>query len=395
MRFEITAWQHPTGPMTIKLEAATREEAIGAARQQGLDVIAVRRHGRWPILQRRARGLDLLLFSQQLQSLLGAGLSLIEALAALARNEAAAERSQRIAAIIVHLREGKSFSQALREFPGTFPPLFLALAAASEQTGDLGSALARFIAYRQQMDILRKRVVTASIYPALLLGVGGLIVLFLMLYVVPRFARIYDDFGHDLPFMSRLLMAWGDLIQAHGLQFLPAIVLGVVAFVFQMRRKGGWRRLLEIAMTIGPVRKRVQAYTLARFYRTMGLLEQGGIPLVSALGLAGELLSQDMRLGLYGVLHDLRAGAAFSETMERHGLAPPVASELLKVGEKAGDIGAKMIRIADFYDEDMARWIAWFIPLFEPLLMLTIGLFIAFIVVLLYLPIFELAGSIQ
>jgi general secretion pathway protein F len=142
------------------------------------------------------------------------------------------------------------------------------------------------------------------------------------------------------------------------------------------------------------LRERFQTYALSRFYRTLGLLQQEGLPIINALGLARELLPEDGRLALDRVALDVRAGIALSEALEKHELAPPVASDLLRVGEKTGDIGEKMIRIADFYDAEIARWTEWFLKLFEPLLMLTIGLFIAFIVVLLYLPIFELAGSI-
>jgi general secretion pathway protein F len=284
---------------------------------------------------------------------------------------------------------------ALQEFPSIFPSLYIALVSASEQTGDLASALGRFIGYRSQMDAIRKRIVSAAIYPSLLVGVGGLVILFLMSYVVPRFSRIYEDFGQNLPFMSRLLMQWGSLVQTHGLQVLMGLVVFGAIAVPVFRRKVEWRALRRKLLSHRILSSRVQTYALSRFYRTLGMLQQGGIPIVIALGLAKSLLGEELQLHLDRVVTDVRAGVALSEAMERQNLAPPVASDLLKVGEKTGDIGEKMIRIADFYDEDLSRWTEWFVRLFEPLLMLGIGLFIAFIVVLLYMPIFELSGSIQ
>src|SRR5439155_15439203 len=135
---------------------------------------------------------------------------------------------------------GKSFSAVLREIPLHFPPLYLALTAASEQTGDLGSSLARFIDYRSRMDAVKKRVVAAAIYPALLLGVGACVILFLMTYVVPRFSRVYEELGSDLPFMSRLLLQWGSMIENHGLQILVAVTaLGAAAVaVFRHKKLG-------------------------------------------------------------------------------------------------------------------------------------------------------------
>ncbi|MDD5250688.1 MAG: type II secretion system F family protein [Rhodocyclaceae bacterium] len=400
MRFEITAYRHEEGVTTLVVEAPGAEEAAANATGQGYEVVAIRESGGWKLLGRREPPFDLLLFSQELRSLLDAGLSLIESLGALSRKENANSAKRRqIDGLTRQLREGKSFSVALRQFPAVFPPLYLALTSASEQTGDLGGALGRFIDYRGRMDAVKKRVSAATIYPILLLGVGGFVILFLMTYVVPRFSKVYEDLGSDLPLMSRLLLQWGSLIESYGLQMLVVIVVaGVAAAAYFRRRKWGWGTLLRGVLSwpaLAAVRERFRAYALARFYRTMGLLLQGGIPVVTALGMARELLDVDMAAALDRALIEVRGGVALSEAMERAHLAPPVASDLLRIGEKAGDMGEKMMRIADFHDDETARWADWFARLFEPLLMLTIGLFVAFIVVLLYMPIFELAGSVQ
>ena len=397
MRYRIVAYRPVDGVIALSMEAASFDEARRQARERGIDIVSIRQQWHWAAQRRRKDPpFDLLLFSQELRSLLDAGLSLVESLTTLARKEINATRQKLIEVLIRQLREGKPFSGALREFPAIFPPLYIALAAASEQTGDLGSSLGRFVAYRSQMDQARKRVVSAAIYPALLVGVGGLVVLFLMTYVVPRFSRIYEEFGSNLPFMSRLLMQWGGLLDSHGVEIGLALLAGatVVGLLIRqtLRRQGVLHHLLAHRALRG-LRNRFRIYALSRFFRTLGLLQQEGIPIITALGLSRELLDEDGRIGLDHVVLDVRAGVALSEAMERNNLAPPVASELLKVGEKTGNVGEKMLRIADFYDEEIARWTEWFLKLFEPLLMLTIGLFIAFIVVLLYLPIFELAGS--
>jgi general secretion pathway protein F len=218
-----------------------------------------------------------------------------------------------------------------------------------------------------------------------------------MTYVVPRFSRIYEDFGSDLPLMSRLLMQWGQLLDTYGWQVMLGLASGAAVLFLLFRRARLSPDLLKWVLALKVLRilrERFQTYALSRFYRTLGLLQQEGLPIINALGLARELLPEDGRLALDRVAIEVRAGLALSEALERHELAPAVASDLLRVGEKTGDVGEKMIRIADFYDAEIARWTEWFLRLFEPLLMLTIGLFIAFIVVLLYLPIFELAGSI-
>lgn len=398
MRFQIVAYRHHEGIVSLSLEAASFDEARIMARERGINIVSIRQQWHWFAQRRRKDApLDLLLFSQELRSLLDAGLSLIESLVTLSRKEANATRRKLIEVLIRQLREGKSFSAALREFPAIFPPLYIALSAASEQTGDLGSSLGRFVAYRSQMDQARKRMVSAAIYPVLLLGVGGLVVIFLMTYVVPRFSRIYEEFGSNLPLMSRLLMQWGGLLDTYGgeiLLALTALAILATTLIRQTVSRQGLLHKLLAQPALRSLRNRFRIYVLSRFFRTLGLLQREGIPIITALGLGRELLDEDGRLELDHVVLDVRAGVALSAAMEQHELAPPVASELLKVGEKTGNVGEKMIRIADFYDEEIARWSEWFLKLFEPLLMLTIGMFIAFIVVLLYLPIFELAGSL-
>lgn len=399
MRFEIKAYRPADGLVSLSVEAANAEEAGNQVNHQGFEIVSLRAANRWRTLRRREAPFDLLHFTQELRSLLDAGLSLIEGLGALARKEGVSEKRRLIENLIRQLREGKAFSAALRESPDEFPPLYLALTAASERTGDLSGALGRFIEYRTQMDALRNRASSAAIYPALLLIVGGLVIAFLMGYVVPRFSLVYEDFGGNLPFMSRLLLQWGRLIDEHA----GTIVLGLAVAVgggaiFVHRRRLTLGDVLRWMLTwkpLAPIRERVRIYALARFYRTTGLLLLGGIPVVAALGMAGELLDPTMQTALDHALQEIRGGQALSFTLQRNGLAPPVASDLLGVGEQAGDMGEKMIRIADFYDEETRRWADWFMRLFEPLLMLVIGLFIAFIIVLLYMPIFELTGSLQ
>ena len=398
-QFEIKAYHREDGLTAFTLDADDREDAIARAVKQGLEVVSVQTSGRWSLFSRRPQEFNLLLFTQELRSLLDAGLSVIESIGALARKERAPEGRRLINALIRQLREGKSFSAALGEFPAVFPPLYVALTAASERTGNMASALARFIDYRSRMDATRSRVLSAAIYPALLLGVGGFVILFLMGYVVPRFSRVYEDFGGNLPLLSRLLMQWGTLLAGHGWEVLLTLAAFVViVFTLIKRQHWSWQHFFQLVLGLAPMaglRERYRTFLLARFYRTVGLLLQGGIPVVTAMSMARDLLDPEMQISLDLALISVRGGVSLSEALQRAHLSPAVASDLIKVGEQGGDMGDKMARIADFQDEETARWAEWFTRLFEPLLMLVIGLFIAFIVVLLYMPIFELAGAVK
>lgn len=395
-RYRIKGIRAAQGVVSLVCAAASLEEAHAYAKAQGVDVVTIRevRNGFGPVRQRPAN-FDLLLFSQELQALMIAGLSIVEALSAVARKEPPSYKRDIVESLTRQLREGKSFSQALQAHASEFPPLYLALTSASERTGDLPHALSRFIAYRIRMDELRKRIGSALLYPGLLLGVGGLVVLFLMLYVVPRFSRIYEDFGRDLPFMSRLLMDWGSLVSKQGGALLACAAAALALAIVLVKPRVSFQGALDLLGRFGPLHEKLRLFEISRFYRTTGLLQQGGIPLITAMSMGRALLGGDLGPQLDLAIADIRAGMALSGALERHGLAPPVALDLIKVGERSGELGEKLIRIADFFDEEQSRWIETFTRLFEPLLMLVIGLVIAGIVVLLYLPIFDLAGNLQ
>jgi general secretion pathway protein F len=223
--------------------------------------------------------------------------------------------------------------------------------------------------------------------------VGALVTLFLLGYVVPRFSEIYAESGRELPWLSQVLIDWGRLINAHGGLVAAAVAALLALGVASARRMPAWfGRLMR---RIPAARRRLLVYHLARFYRTLAMLLRGGIPVVPALGMLTTLLPQDLRGPLLAATQRIREGVATSQAMGEAGLSTPVAARMLRVGERSGDMAAMMDRIAAFHDEELARWVDWFTKLFEPLLMALIGVVIGGIVVLMYLPIFELAGSLQ
>ncbi|MEQ1668248.1 MAG: type II secretion system F family protein, partial [Sulfuriferula sp.] len=231
--------------------------------------------------------------------------------------------------------------------------------------------------------------------PLLLAGVGGLVMIFLMLYVVPRFSHIYADIGGDLPLMSRLLMGWGQFIGDHGEGLLIGMALSLASLFYLFTRPFFKQWLTQALWRLPAIGARLHLYQLARFYRSLGMLLRGGMPVVSALQMVTNLLQLSLRPQLALATASIREGQSISQSMERNGLTTPVALRMLRVGERTGKMGEMMERIASFYEEETARWVEHFTKLFEPLLMVFIGLLIGGIVVLMYFPIFELAGSIQ
>lgn len=396
MRYEVKALRGNEGPTAIALDASDISDATAQAMAQGYTVIAVKAQQSFRVWQQpRKTKFPLVLFSQELLTLLDAGLALVEALETLAEKEQRPELKKTLSQIVTDLYEGHSLSYALQHSEANFPPLYVATVHASETTGALPEALARYVTYQTQMDGVRRQVVSASIYPLLLAGVGGLVTMFLMLYVVPRFSHIYADIGGDLPFMSRLLMGWGQFISDHGEGLLIGMLLLIVSLLYLFTRAFFKQWLTLVLWRLPTIGARLHLYQLARFYRSLGMLLRGGMPVVSALQMVANLLQLSLRDQLALATMSIREGQSISQSMERNGLTTPVALRMLRVGERTGKMGEMMERIASFYEEETARWVEHFTKLFEPLLMVFIGLLIGGIVVLMYFPIFELAGSIQ
>jgi general secretion pathway protein F len=396
MRLELKAVNEQGRVETLDFRGFDRSTAVEQAESRGYTVLAVRSRAGLA-LPWRAGGqrFPVALFSQELLVLLNAGLPLVEALATLAERERRDDFRGMIERVTAVVREGNAFSAALAQFPRAFSPLYVAIVQASEKTSDLAPALGRYVAYHDQIDAIRKRLVNAAIYPSLLIGVGGLVTFFLLLYVVPRFSQIYEDRGTDLPFFSRILFAWGKLVAGNG-TLVCAIAAGLVAAaVWALRRPGVRARIEALLWRLPGLGERLKVYQLARFYRTTGTLLGGGVPLLGALRMGRDLLHPVLRDRLDAAGRAISEGRPVSESMEANGLTTPVALRLLAVGESSGNMGEMMDRIAAFHDEEIGRWVEWFTRLFEPILMAVIGLVIGAIVVLMYMPIFELAGSLQ
>jgi general secretion pathway protein F len=381
---------------SLRLDAINEQMALNHAKSLGYTVFSVKAvtDSRFKWLARRER-FPLMLFSQEMLALLEAGLNLMEALEALAEKEQRPEVRQTLQGLLRLLSEGQPLSAAMESFPHAFPPLYVAALRASEKTGGMPESLKRYIAYQSQVDQVKKKVISASIYPSMLLIVGGLVVLFLIGYVVPKFAHIYDDMGGDLPFLSQLLLALGGFIESHGVALLLGASVFISSFIFLLSLKTVRAQLLELIWRIPALGERMRIYQLSRFYRSLGMLLIAGIPVLNAMNMVSGLLAPAMRIRLQAASEQVRQGQTISAAMEHNALSTPVALRMLRVGERSGMMGEMMERISSFYDEETARWIDWFTKLFEPLLMLAIGCVIGLVVLMLYMPIFDLAGSIQ
>jgi general secretion pathway protein F len=401
MQFHVHAMDARQQVVSLSLEAVSEAAAMELARLKGLNVFSISARGTFPELRIKGRRskFPTTLFSMELASLLEAGLNLVEALSTLSEKSAErhseAETARVLSGIGAAIQRGEPFSQAVAGFPEHFSPLYVATIKASERTGNVREALGRYIAYQEELDKVKKKIVSATIYPAILAVVGALVLGFLMFYVVPRFAVVYEDMRGTLPFFSRALLAFGSFV-GHNALLLGLGVAGISFFLGWAFIQPAFRAWLNTRIWAMPaIGERLKVYQLARFYRTIGMLLRGGMPLPRSLDMGAELLHPLLRDRLVEANRAISEGRGVSASLEAQGLVTPVALRMLAVGEKSGNMGEMLEQVAAFHDEELARWVDWFTRLFEPVLMAIIGLVIGAIVVLMYMPIFELAGNLR
>ncbi|QOK98997.1 type II secretion system F family protein (plasmid) [Ralstonia pseudosolanacearum] len=394
MKFEVRAL-HGDAMVSVIIDAVSEREARQQAQQQRLKPVSVRRiaAAAGPLAGRR-HDFSLLLFSQELLTLLEAGLSVFEALETLHEKEKRPFSRSVLASVLARLSEGKPLSTAFGEMPELFPALYTSIIRTAERTSNLPQSVSRYVEYQTRLDGVRAKIASASIYPMVLAVVGAAVMLFLLGYVVPRFAVVYQGTGRELPALSALLLAWGTWVGQHQAIALACFVgggAGLGAAVRSLRRGGAF---LRGCARLPGMRERIHAYQLARFYLTLGMLLEGGMPIVAAMELVKALLPPELRSAASRSTARIARGESLSSAMEQEALSTSVVSRMLRVGEQSGRMGEMMIRAAQVLDADITRWIDRFSRTFEPLMMAAIGVVVGAVVVLLYIPIFDLAGSL-
>ncbi|KVC79585.1 type II secretion system F family protein [Burkholderia ubonensis] len=375
------------------VEGASAAEVRARFAVQGIAVLEIRRDARFG-RRGRAPKFALALFLQELSTLLDAGLVLIEALEAL-RDKADAGKAAKhvIDRILAVMVEGQPLSKALAQQPEVFPPLLVATVESSEGSGQLPVALKRYQQYEVRIEQIRKRVMGALIYPAVVIGVGVAILLFMAFFVIPRFAVVFESLT-TLPATAQAMLWWATLLRENGMAVGAAVAAAFAGAALAVRSAAVRRAAQRLMWRAPKVRDVCALFALTRFYRTVGLLIAGGTPVIAALELSGKTLPDHFRARLAAALTELRAGRPVASVLAAHALTTSVAERLLRVGEQSGDLGGMCEHIAQFHDGALDRSIEMLSKVFEPVLMLAVGATVGAVVLLLYMPIFELAGSI-
>ncbi len=384
-----------------EVEAATPEDLARKLEKEGLYAIEVRSKGllSWPLTFFKPKGSikpgELLVFNQGLATLLKAGLPVIDSLEALKNSSHNPFLSDVLKDILRQVRSGKTLSEAMREHPRVFPPLYSASIAAGERTGDLIPSIRGYIEFQKRMEAIRKKVVSSATYPAVLAVASAAVVIFLISYVVPSFARIYMGTGAELPFATRALLGLTDFIKGHFIIFIAAII----AIVFGARaafKTGKGRRYLDAiklkAPQIGEIYK---GYSVAKFSRTLSMVLKSGLTLVQGLQMSkGVLVNTILEEKLERIIKRTVEGGSITDAMCSEEFMPEISLRMFSAGERSASLPLILEEIADYHDQDVDHKVGILTDLIEPALMIIMGIVIGTIVVLMYLPIFQLGARV-
>jgi len=376
------------GTVSLKLqEMGLLPVRIGATGPQTL----LKREFEWPWRKNKVRHKDLLVFTQELHTLVRAGFPLDRTLTVLGHLAESPAMAEVVQDVLKEVKGGKSFSEGLAKHPAVFPKVYVSMVKAGEAGGALEEILGRLSDYLVSSQELRSYVVSALIYPVLLSVVGLVSVTILTLFVVPRFTSIFDDMGVPLPLPMAILRGLSNFTTHYWWLILTALVLSAVYLKrFRDSSEGRMkldRWLLRVPM-VGSVVRKIE---VARFSRSLGTLLHGGVPLLQSMNIVREIIgNQSIATTIEPIRNGIKKGEGISQPMKQSGVFPPLAMHLIEVGEESGKLDGMLIQVAEVYDVEVRNSVKNLIAFFEPALILLMGIVIGTIVVSMLMAIFSI-----
>ncbi len=344
--------------------------------------------------RKKIRLTEFLVFNQQFVTLIRAGLPIIKALELLATHISQPSLRDCIDEVRASVRGGALLSEAFRE-QGIFPEIYTTSLLAGEKSGNLVGVLDRYISYQRTALSVKKKLAASFVYPALLITMVLLLVTLLVTYVIPNFAGLYRTMSEELPPMTQALISFVDAGRQYWLILM--LVLGGTAvslWIWSKTRQGG-QALDRLKMNLPFIGQIWTKYQVAQFSRILGTLLTGGIPMVHALDTARQSLTSPLlRHSLELATRQVREGSTLWQGLSKSGFFPPMAIQMIEVGESSGALPPMLASVAEFFEEDVDTYLAALLSLVEPAILIFMGLVVAFVLIALYLPIFSLAGRL-
>ena len=389
------------GVYVAESEARLRREF----EDKGLYVLAIQQAGRralagvhLPAMPRRRKvpNREFLVFNQELATLLKAGMPLVQSLDILRQRITNPVFKVVLDDVYERVRSGSALSEAFEAHQGLFPGVYTASLLAGEKSGNLEQVLRRYVSYVKVISAVRRKTISALVYPAILVALSVVVVTVIVVKVVPEFGNFYNQFGKELPLSTRFIVGLSEFVTSYFVLLLLGAA-GLVAVVWTWMKRPGQKRRLDRALLripmVGPI---AQKFSTSQGARTLATLLGGGIPLVNALEVTSRSLSnQHMAAELTSAAQQVREGRSLAATLNDSGAFPDVAIKMVEVGESTGALQEMLNSLADFYDEEIDTNLGRFVTIIEPALLVIMGVVIAGLLLSLYLPLFNLSSALS
>lgn len=385
---------------TLKGEVQGKSEALIRAdlRRQGMAGVVVRKKPK-PLFGGAGKSVkprDIAFFSRQIATMMSSGVPLVQSLDILAQGQKNPKFKKLIEAVRDDVEGGSALHEALNKHPVQFDELYVSLVKAGEGAGILDGILTTIADYKERMESIKAKVKKALFYPAMILVVAVLVSAILLIYVIPQFQETFQQFGADLPAFTLMVIGMSNWMQSHGIWLLLLMVAGIVGLLQAKKRSRNVARTLDRMLlkipVIGPI---MHKSSLARFSRTLAITFKAGVPLVDALdsvaGATGNIIYAD---ATQQIRQNVAVGHSLNLSMSQTSLFPHMMVQMTAIGEEAGALDAMMLKVAEFYEEEVNNAVDTLASTLEPLIMVVIGFIVGSLVIAMYLPIFKLAATV-
>lgn len=338
---------------------------------------------------------DLVIFTRQFATMIDSGLPLVQCLEILASQQENKTFQTILYKVKENVESGSTFADALGKHPKAFDQLYVNLVAAGEVGGILDTILQRLAAYIEKAQKLKKQIKGAMVYPITIMSIAVIVVGVILVFVIPTFAKMFADFGGELPAPTKVVIALSNFLA----KYIIVLIAGFYAIIWSIKKyystPGGQKNIDRMALKAPVAGPLIRKVSVAKFTRTLGTMVSSGVPIMDGLEIVAKTAGNKIvEEAIYGVRQAISEGKTMAEPLAACGVFPPMVVQMISVGEATGAMDAMLNKIADFYDDEVDDAVGNMTAMMEPLLMVFLGTTVGGLVVAMYLPIFKLAGAV-
>ncbi len=387
------------GAQRGEIEAADRMTAVGELRRRAILVTQINEKAAGKAAVRigsKVKDRDMAIFTRQFSTMIDAGLPLVQCLNILAEQSESKNLRDVTASIARSVEQGSTLAESLRKHPRTFDDLFTNMVEVGETGGILDVILQRLSGYIEKAAALKRKVKSAMVYPASIIAVAFLVIVFMLTFVIPTFAAMFKDMGADLPLPTRIVVGLSEFVRG----YILLIIAGMVGCVFALRsyyRTENGKSTIDALILKVPIFGTIfRKVAVARFTRTLGTMVQSGVPILEGLRITASTSGNKVvEKAVLQCRTSVTEGKTLAEPLKLSGVFPPMVTQMISVGEQTGALDAMLAKIADFYDDEVDTAVNTLTSLLEPIMIVILGGIVGGLVVAMYLPIFKLVTLIK